>query len=320
MVYFHTEDVIKYYDKLEQNCLQEFLGLVPWVDPGESFISVRAKTDGLSKEKPSSISGWLLGWATWLKKGVWAKRCSTLFAGNEFSDAEVAANVLAANGWEGRKVHANCSLDLRWTSAHEWASRLLKKYCCTTRACWWKIQCSLSPGTLVLRLFSWAWPCGIILRESASMPQSLSGRTAGAEKGSAASGSSGTFTRRSAITYTVCPWRKKRVKNPSNMPEEVATSSRFSELWWSSIPVPERSFFFYTNFTKSVSTRLHYLKNKMHRLQFLGRFQFPIFWKCDLPIQIFVNSDFLSKNYNWTHIQTKIYANFNENVHNKINY
>ncbi len=175
-------------DKLEQNCLQEFLGPVPWVDPGESFISVKAKTDGLSKEKPSSISGRLLGWATRLKKGVWAKRRSTLFAGNEFSNAGVAANVLAANGWEGSRVHANCSLDLRWTSAHEWASRLLKKCCCTTRACWWKIQCSLSPGTLVLRLFSWARPCRIILRESANVPQSLSGRTAGAEKGSAVSG------------------------------------------------------------------------------------------------------------------------------------
>ncbi len=34
----------------------------------------------------------------------------------------------------------------------------------------------------------------------------------------------------------------------------------------------------------------------------------PIFWKCDLPITIFADSDFLSKNYNWQHIQTKIYA------------
>ncbi len=34
------------------------------------------------------------------------------------------------------------------------------------------------------------------------------------------------------------------------------------------------------------------------------------FWKCDLPIPIFVDS--LSKNYNWQHIQTQIYANSNE--------
>ncbi len=45
----------------------------------------------------------------------------------------------------------------------------------------------------------------------------------------------------------------------------------------------------------------------MHRLQF--SWPILIFWKCDLPIPIF--SDFISKNYHWPHIQTKIYANFN---------
>ncbi len=37
-----------------------------------------------------------------------------------------------------------------------------------------------------------------------------------------------------------------------------------------------------------------------------------ILWTCDLPIPFFAESDFLSKNYNWQHIQTKIYANFNK--------
>ncbi len=41
----------------------------------------------------------------------------------------------------------------------------------------------------------------------------------------------------------------------------------------------------------------------MHRLQF--SWPIPIFWKCDLPIQIFTDSDFLSMNYHWQHIQTK---------------
>ncbi len=45
------------------------------------------------------------------------------------------------------------------------------------------------------------------------------------------------------------------------------------------------------------------------RRYFLGWFRFPIFWKCDLPIPIFADSDFLSKNYNWKHIQKKKYAN-----------
>ncbi len=46
---------------------------------------------------------------------------------------------------------------------------------------------------------------------------------------------------------------------------------------------------------------------------FLAFSNFMIFWKSDLPILIFDDSDFLSKNYNWPHIQTKSYANF----HNK---
>ncbi len=263
------------------------MGPVPWVDPGESFISVRAKTDGLSKEKPSSISGWLLGWATWLKKGVWAKRCSTLFAGNEFSDAEVAANVLAANGWEGRKVHANCSLDLRWTSAHEWASRLLKKYCCTTRACWWKIQRSLSPGTLVLRLFSWAWPCGIILRESASMPQSLSGRTAGAEKGSAASGELRDFhteichhvhclslkEKKGLKIQVICRKRWLHLADFRNsdgvMIRAGYRKKKLATDTFSSISVPERSFFFFIPILRNEFQQDYIIsKIEMHRLQF----------------------------------------------------
>ncbi len=36
------------------------------------------------------------------------------------------------------------------------------------------------------------------------------------------------------------------------------------------------------------------------------------FWKCDLPI--FADSDFLSKNYNWQHIKTQIYANINKKI------
>ncbi len=34
----------------------------------------------------------------------------------------------------------------------------------------------------------------------------------------------------------------------------------------------------------------------------------------DLSIPIFADSDFLCKNYNWQHIQTKIYANFNQKI------
>ncbi len=46
---------------------------------------------------------------------------------------------------------------------------------------------------------------------------------------------------------------------------------------------------------------------EMHRLQF--SWPIPIFFcKCDLPIPFFADSDFLSKNYNWQHIQTKIYT------------
>ncbi len=49
------------------------------------------------------------------------------------------------------------------------------------------------------------------------------------------------------------------------------------------------------------------------------QFSWPIqisdfFFKCDLPVPIFADSDFLSKNYNWQHIQTKIYANINKKI------
>lgn len=46
------------------------------------------------RNPPSFISSW----DGRLNKGAWARRSSALFAGNEFSDAGVAANVLAANG------------------------------------------------------------------------------------------------------------------------------------------------------------------------------------------------------------------------------
>ncbi len=36
--------------------------------------------------------------------------------------------------------------------------------------------------------------------------------------------------------------------------------------------------------------------------------------KSDLPMPLFDDSDFLSMNYNWQHIQTKIYANFYEKL------
>ncbi len=42
---------------------------------------------------------------------------------------------------------------------------------------------------------------------------------------------------------------------------------------------------------------------------FLADSDFRFFWQRYLPIPIFADSDFLSKNYNWQHIQTKIDAN-----------
>ncbi len=51
---------------------------------------------------------------------------------------------------------------------------------------------------------------------------------------------------------------------------------------------------------------------------FLGRFRFLIFWKCDLPIPIFTDSDFISKNYHWQHIQTKsLQISMQKYLHNK---
>ncbi len=45
---------------------------------------------------------------------------------------------------------------------------------------------------------------------------------------------------------------------------------------------------------------------------FLADSDFQFFGKCDLPKPIFAKYDFISKNYNWQHIQTKIYAHINE--------
>ncbi len=42
-------------------------------------------------------------------------------------------------------------------------------------------------------------------------------------------------------------------------------------------------------------------------------FFFFFFFGSDLPIPIFADSDFVSKNYNWQHIQKK-YANINEKL------
>ncbi len=53
---------------------------------------------------------------------------------------------------------------------------------------------------------------------------------------------------------------------------------------------------------------------EMHRLQFSWPIPISDFWKCDLPIPIFADSDFLYKNYNWQYIETKIYANFNAKI------
>ncbi len=52
---------------------------------------------------------------------------------------------------------------------------------------------------------------------------------------------------------------------------------------------------------------------------FLADSDFWFFCKCDLPIPIFLDLDFLSKNYNWQYIQTKIYTFFDAKnyLHNK---
>lgn len=83
---------------LSKIVFEKISGPVPRVDPGERFITVRFKTDGLSKNPPSFISSRFPSRDERLNKGAWARRSSMLFAGNEFSDAGVAANVLAANG------------------------------------------------------------------------------------------------------------------------------------------------------------------------------------------------------------------------------
>ncbi len=132
------------------------------------------------------------------------------------------------------------------------------------------------------------------------MPQSLSGRTAGAEKGSAASGELRDF--HTEICHHV---HCLSLKEKKGLKIQVICWKRWLHLadFLNSDGVRYRflsdPFFFYTNFTKSVSTRLHYLKNRDAPIAiFLADSNFRFFWKCDLPIQIFVNSDFLSKNYN----------------------
>ncbi len=47
---------------------------------------------------------------------------------------------------------------------------------------------------------------------------------------------------------------------------------------------------------------------------FLADSYFRFVCEPDLQIPIFADSDFLSKNNNRQHIQTKIYANFNDNI------
>ncbi len=44
---------------------------------------------------------------------------------------------------------------------------------------------------------------------------------------------------------------------------------------------------------------------------FLADIRFVEVWPAETD---FADSRFLSKNYNWQHIQTKIYANFNKNI------
>lgn len=117
-----------------------------------------------------SSSDQLLDWPKWLKlkkrKRKGKTRQHLLDINSQMSG--VGANVLAADGGEASRVHADCSLHQRWTSAHEWEHCLLRGeegggwgggvYSATGH---WKIQRSLSPGELVLRLFSRVRPCRI---------------------------------------------------------------------------------------------------------------------------------------------------------------
>ncbi len=60
----------------------------------------------------------------------------------------------------------------------------------------------------------------------------------------------------------------------------------------------------------------------MHRLQFSWPIQISDFlWRCGLPIPIFADSDFLSKNYNWQHIQKiSMQISMKKYLQNKITY
>lgn len=128
----------------------------------------------------------------------------------------VGANVLAADGREASRVHADCSLHQHWTSAHEWEYCPLRrggrggKNHSATEHRWWKIQGSLLPGVLVLQLFSWVLPCRIASGEVSAVD--LTEQLA-PNRDLVPTVSSGDFhveIRTLILIHLFCPWRRFR--------------------------------------------------------------------------------------------------------------
>lgn len=103
-------------DKLAQNCLPEFFSSLG-ADLVQSFISVDVKTDGLSEScyPPHLFQLWPasgLAKVAKIEKNKKIKYRQHLLDINSQMSG-VGANVLAADGREASRVHADCSLHQR---------------------------------------------------------------------------------------------------------------------------------------------------------------------------------------------------------------
>lgn len=107
-------------DKLVQNCLPEFFLPLELTWSSLSSVSMWRLMVCQNPATPCtfSSSGQLLDWPKWLKLKKIKYRQHLLDINSQMSG--VGANVLAADGREASRVHADCSLHQRWTSAHEW--------------------------------------------------------------------------------------------------------------------------------------------------------------------------------------------------------